>query len=85
MCLPEGRGEGGRAANGEDGRVTAGVVTVDEGMERSENILSTEDEEAEDMMTLRAGRLKCLLAFVSRATGGERYAIGCACVGVLDE
>lgn len=48
LCFPDGKGEGGSAATGEDGRVIAGVVTV-EPISSSENSLVGEDAD-DDMV-----------------------------------
>lgn len=56
-CFPEGRGDGGRDWTGEDGRVAAGVVTVEPPMSSSANSLEG-DEADEDMI------IGCLLCDV---------------------
>ena len=49
-CLPEGRDEGGRAEIGDEGRVTAGVVTVEPMSSRAN--LSEADEADDDMVEM---------------------------------
>lgn len=51
LCLPDGRGEGGSCLTGDEGRVTAGVVTLEPGpMSRSDMRFSRGDEAPDIVM-----------------------------------
>jgi hypothetical protein len=58
-CFPEGNGDGGRDGVGDEGRVTAGVVTVEPISSSANSLVGEEAEEDMIDMVLFGGGYSC--------------------------